>query len=146
MGKCTLRDIAKKAGVSPATVSRAFNNPSSVHQDKREKIFSIASAAGYSFNTAKKRSTANRSNVVALFVGDIRNTFYSEITYHAQNALISLGYQPIVFSSKHYSDKAKSGEDFLDPLISLMPAGIFMMSITEPPDFIEQLVGAAFVV
>ncbi|OQX93169.1 MAG: hypothetical protein B6I17_03920 [Tenericutes bacterium 4572_104] len=60
--KITIRDVADKAGVSPATVSLVLNNKSGVGETTREKVFKIAESLGY--DTLKEKKQSNTGGTI----------------------------------------------------------------------------------
>ena len=71
----TIYDIAKRAGVSPATVSRALNNQNLVKEETRKKIHKIAEEMNYSPNFLARSLVKKQTNTIALIISDITNPF-----------------------------------------------------------------------
>ncbi|MBZ0296588.1 MAG: LacI family transcriptional regulator [Anaerolineae bacterium] len=69
--KVTIRDVAKKAGVSYQTVSRVINNNESVAEDTRLRVQKVMDALGYRPNRVAQMLTTNRSNTLELFIVDV---------------------------------------------------------------------------
>ncbi|WP_199800342.1 substrate-binding domain-containing protein [Erythrobacter mangrovi] len=67
-GNLTMADVARLAGVSPITVSRALSGSTAVRKDTRDKIVEIAEKAGYRFNQAASNLRRQRSNTIAVVV------------------------------------------------------------------------------
>lgn len=83
----TIRTVAKEAGVSPSTVSRAFSRPGRVNALTAQKIRSVADKLGYH----KKEVTADTidqpyNGLIAIVVADISNPVFSELMQSAQHA------------------------------------------------------------
>lgn len=76
-----MKDVAREAGVSLRTVSRAVNGASNLHPDLAERVFGAIRSLGYRRNdlAATLRSTAS-TTTVGLIIGDMRNSFYSLVT------------------------------------------------------------------
>lgn len=77
--KITIRDIAKIAGVSVATVSRVLNNPEKVSDKTRKKIEKIIKEYKFIPNQLAKNFYTNSSNIIAVFVYDIANPFFVKL-------------------------------------------------------------------
>ena len=75
----TIYDIARIAGVSIATVSRAFNNPKSVSPKTRDRIMKIAEETGYHPQAFAQGLASRRRNAVAVIVPVISNYFFMEV-------------------------------------------------------------------
>lgn len=73
-----LVDVAQRAGVSPATVSRVLNNTAPVHESTRERVQAAIATLGYQHPlTALDNHTMD--GTIALLITDILNPFFSEI-------------------------------------------------------------------
>lgn len=77
--KPKLQDVAKRANVSPATVSRVLHNNAPVRESVRARVLSSLNELGYT-QTASRYSTANKLRyTVAIVIADILNPFFTEI-------------------------------------------------------------------
>ena len=92
-------DVAKKAGVSIATVSRVFNNTSYVSEDLVEKVIAAASSLGYKPNRVAQSLRKGRSRTIGFLVPDIVNPFFSSIVEGANRILYDTDYVSVVCSS-----------------------------------------------
>ncbi len=75
----TLGQVARQAGVSPATASRALNGKNGVKPDVRERVKIIADALGYRPNRAARNLAGGRTSVIGLIIGSshFRDDFYA---------------------------------------------------------------------
>lgn len=79
-GAVTLQDVARAAGVSLATASRAINGSTrQVRDDLRERVLEAARALNYSTNSQAQAVARGRANVLGLLVHDIADPFFSSI-------------------------------------------------------------------
>ena len=69
-GRPTIKDVAQRAGVSIATVSRALNDKGDVSGETRERVREVARSIGYSPDRAARSLTSHRTQLVAVVVGD----------------------------------------------------------------------------
>ncbi|HHT24648.1 MAG TPA: LacI family transcriptional regulator [Clostridiaceae bacterium] len=88
----TIKDIAKRAGVSYATVSRALNNKADVNQDTRKMIVKLAEEMGYRPNVIAQSLVTQRTNHIALIVPDVSNPFFAELSRSISEASNKSGY------------------------------------------------------
>jgi DNA-binding LacI/PurR family transcriptional regulator len=88
----TIYDVARLAGVSTSTVSRAFARPGRVHPDTAAKVFIAASELGYRARPLPGLVAA-QSRTLALVVTDITNPFYAQIIRGANESAGKLGYR-----------------------------------------------------
>lgn len=75
----TIRDVAREAKVSPATVSRAFNAHPSVGPEYVARVKKAAEALGYQPNVVARNLRKKTSNVIALIIPDVGNSFHTAI-------------------------------------------------------------------
>lgn len=102
----TIKDIAKEAGVSHITVSRALNNNSNVKAKTKEKVLEVAKRLNYTPNMNAKRLVLNRSFTIGLFFTSISKGTSPEIFYELVekcNADISKDYNIVVKGIDHLS-------------------------------------------
>ncbi len=88
----TIKDIAKKAGVSYATVSRALNDKSDVNANTKKRILELAKSMGYRPNMIAQNLVKQKSNNIALIVPDVSNPFFADIARSITEAANAAGY------------------------------------------------------
>ncbi|NLJ70113.1 MAG: LacI family transcriptional regulator [Clostridiaceae bacterium] len=88
----TIKDIAKRAGVSYATVSRALNNKADVNPETRKMIVELAEEMGYRPNVIAQSLVTQRTNHIALIVPDVSNPFFAELSRSISEASNKSGY------------------------------------------------------
>jgi DNA-binding LacI/PurR family transcriptional regulator len=96
--RITAQDIAALAGVSRSAVSRAFTDGAYIDPDKRARILQAAEELGYRPNALAAGLQGGRSNLVAIFVGEIANEYDNEVTAALVAGLNRIGKWPIVIS------------------------------------------------
>jgi DNA-binding LacI/PurR family transcriptional regulator len=92
----TLKDIAKQAGVSIATVSRVLNKRDVgkfVSEETQQRIFSIAADLGYRPNLLARGLRSNHSSLIGVLVRDIADPFMSEIVKGINSISVKRGYR-----------------------------------------------------
>jgi LacI family transcriptional regulator len=92
----TIKDIAERAGVSYATVSRALNNRSDVSSTTRKLICELAAEMGYQPNAIARSLVKRKSMNIALIVPDVSNPFFADITMAVNSAAENAGYTTMV--------------------------------------------------
>ena len=75
----TIVDIAKKTGLSVATVSRALNGHPSVKEETRKKVEDTAEKLGYQVNYLARSLGTSAGNMIGMLIPDIRTPFYGRI-------------------------------------------------------------------
>ncbi len=96
--RATSFDVAALAGVSQSAVSRAFSAGSSITEDKRVRIIEAARKLNYVPNSIASSLTTKRTNIVAVFVGDMANPFYVEVLKAFSHRLQEQGRQVLTFT------------------------------------------------
>ena len=84
MEKLTIKDIAKMAGVSHTTVSRALNGAQNIRPETYEKIMELCRTTGYTPNAAARQLKRSDSGAIGIIVPDISNAFFCELTRHLE--------------------------------------------------------------
>jgi LacI family transcriptional regulator len=133
----TLEDIAREAGCSVATVSRALSNNSRISAATRGRVREIADQLGYS-GSALLRATLQRQHTVGLVIPSIRSGHYYEDVSLLHDVLSDEGYKIIL--SCHHNDQARDRE-ILQSLIAHPVDGIIHTPCT-PHGFEDLLPGA----
>ncbi|WP_278381140.1 LacI family DNA-binding transcriptional regulator [Chryseobacterium arthrosphaerae] len=109
MKRSSIKDIAKLAGVSVATVSYVLNRKEGqrISEETRKKIFKIAETINYTPNKIAKSLKTNKTKLLGLIVADISNDFYSHIARNLEDKALKLGYTLIIGSSDENAEKFK---------------------------------------
>ena len=100
----TIKDIARIAGVSANTVSRALNNKSEISRATKQKIIRIAREQGYSKNSVAASLATRRTKTVGLIIPDICDPFYAEQARGVEKAATAKGYTMILSDSDEDPD------------------------------------------
>jgi LacI family transcriptional regulator len=95
----TIRDVARAAGVSVATVSRVFNNSGPVHEETRARIREVAREMRYTPNSAARSLITARSNTLGVLLPDLYGEFFSEVIRGIDQTAQQHGYHVLVSSS-----------------------------------------------
>jgi LacI family transcriptional regulator len=95
----TIRDVAREAGVSIATVSRVFNQASLVRQDTCEHVRGVASRLDYWPNSAARSLITNRTSAIGVLLPDLYGEFFSEVIRGIDLAARREKFQVLVSSS-----------------------------------------------
>lgn len=105
----TIYDIAKKAGVSAATVSKVLNNQPDVGKKTREKVLQISEELGYQPNATARGLATRKSNTIGVFFEDHLNTgfrhpFLQDILASFKDVVGAQGYDLIFFAKRNPED------------------------------------------
>lgn len=119
-----LRDVAKEAGVSLATASRALNaGPRNVKAEARKKVMEAADRLGYRPNLAAQATAKGMTQTIALVVSDIQDPYYSTIAQGAIESAAAAGLIVTIAGSGH---SARDDLSVVRALRGLSPQMIIM--------------------
>ena len=114
MAQLTIKDIARLAGVSPATVSRVINNVQyGVGRETRDRILTIVQESGYHPNLIARSMITKRSSTIGLIVPNISNPFYALLVKGAEEVASSLGYGLVLCNSDNSDEKEFANLSYL---------------------------------
>ena len=121
----TIKDVASKAGVSIATVSRALNGSPLVTDETRAKVVKLANELKYTPNMMARGLMLKKSETLGVILPDLHGDFFSEVMKGIDEIARQNGYHILVSSS--HSDK-KEIESMLKVMRSGRVDGLIIMS------------------
>lgn len=135
--RATISDIAKAAGVSIATVSRALNSPDyPVKEETKKKILKIAKELDYKPNIFGKMLKGGLSKEIGVIVPSITNPFYAQLVSAVEKECVDNDYVPIICSSYNSQELEKK---HIDIFSQKHVAGMLMSTITNSKTFLNSL-------
>lgn len=90
--RVNIADVAREAGVSAQTVSRALNNKGEISPETRQRVLDTVDRLGYRPNTLARGLVTQKTSTLGLVVPDIANPFFSEVARGAEEAARQDGY------------------------------------------------------
>lgn len=127
----TMKDVALKAKVSTATVSRALMNPDKVSQSTRSRVEQAALEVGYFPQSMGRNVKRNESRTILVIVPDICDPFFSEIIRGIEVTAAEQGYLVLIGDCAHQNQKEKT---FLNLIITKQIDGMVLLSSRLPFD------------
>src|SRR5687768_16804235 len=94
-------DVAKRAGVSTATVSRVFSQPDVVSPATRRKVLTVSHVLGFTPNVASRQFRTSRTSKIVVTVPDISNPFFSLLLQGIEDAAQREGYSVLLGDTQH---------------------------------------------
>src|SRR5436309_14108120 len=94
-----IREIAKRAKVSIATVSRAINRVPTVDPKLAKRVWKIVQELGYYPNTQARALVSGRTRIFGLIVSDLTNPFFPEIGQSFEDTAVEHGYEILLTST-----------------------------------------------
>ncbi len=98
-----IQEVARRAKVSTATVSRTINNPSLVDPKTAKRVWKAIEELRYFPNTQARSLVSGRSRILGLIVSDITNPFFPELIKGFEDVAIHNGYEILVSSTNYDS-------------------------------------------
>jgi LacI family transcriptional regulator len=123
----TMRDIAEKAGVSSATVSRILNNkstPIAISEKTRQKVMSIAKDIGYRPNVFAQSLRTKKSYLVGLVLWDLTDPFFSEVLRGTEQVIDESGYSLLLTTAEAQKQRERL---CLEKMSTFRPDGIMIV-------------------
>ncbi|NUU67606.1 DNA-binding transcriptional regulator CytR [Enterobacteriaceae bacterium BIT-l23] len=111
----TMKDVARQAQVSTATVSRALTNPEKVSQTTRSRVEQAAIEVGYLPHTLGRSIRRSDSRTIMVIVPDICDPFFSEIIRGIEVTAASHGYLVLIGDCAHQNQQEKTLIDLVIP-------------------------------
>lgn len=103
-----IREIARRAKVSTATVSRAINHVPTVDPQLAKRVWKVVDELGYYPNTQARALVLGRSRIFGLIVSEITNPFFPEIVQTFENLAVENNYEILLTSTVHDPKRMES--------------------------------------
>jgi DNA-binding LacI/PurR family transcriptional regulator len=134
----SLQDVAKKAGVSTATVSRVLNNAASITPETRKRVEKAIRQLKYQPNRVARRlrSRGGQKKLIGLLVPDIQNPFYVDVIRGVEDVVYANNFA--VFVCNFAQDKSKE-KLYLDMLRSESIDGLVVAPFNEDDSEVKTL-------
>jgi LacI family transcriptional regulator len=112
MRRVNIQEVAKEAGVSPSTVSRALNGFPGISEKTRERIVEIARKLNYRPNYRGQILTTQSTKNIGLLITDIANPFFPELVMGAEEYASKSGYTVLLGNTSESEEKETNYLDF----------------------------------
>ena len=127
----TMKDVAVRASVSTATLSRALMNPEKVSQATRNRVEQAAIDVGYLPGSLNRNLKRNESRTILVIVPDICDPFFSEIIRGIEVTAAEQGYLVLIGDCAHQNQQEKT---FIDLIITKQIDGMLLLGSRLPFD------------
>lgn len=104
MKRITIEDVARAAGVSRQTVSRAMNDKGEISPETKERVMRAVQQLGYRPNRLAQGMVTRRTYTVGLVLGNIINPFFPEVTRGVQDVAQANGYNVFLCNTDDRGD------------------------------------------
>jgi len=124
----TIHDVARHAGVSVTTVSRALTDPGLVRQSTRERVVATAQRLAYHPNPAARSLITGKTGMIGIIVPDVGNPFYPGVLRGVQAAARQVSYSVLLADS----EESPAAEEALVRSMSRQVDGIIVCGSSTP--------------
>src|SRR6266567_804210 len=104
----TMREVAKRAGVSPATVSRVLNKTHYISVETERRVLEVVGQMKYFKNVHARRLATGRSDLFGLMISEIANPYFPEIIHGFQAAAWDRGFDVLLCNTEYNQSRTKS--------------------------------------
>jgi LacI family transcriptional regulator len=132
-----ISDVAARAGVSAATVSRALNGKSTVDRELVARVREAAEELGYQPNGPARNLRRQEAAVVALIISDVENPFFTAIARGVEDVAHEVGYSVVLCNSDESAEKENR---YVDVAIQERVAGV-ILSPSGATSSVDKLAG-----
>jgi len=132
----SMKEIAEKAGVSVATVSRVFNNSPLVKKESRDLVLKYLEESNYEMNFQARNLRMNKSNNIIVIIPTLRNPLFAEILDGINEKANLMNYNILIGSIEQNLEKV---EPYLQMLKNRQAEGIIFVSKTFDEKIIKKV-------
>jgi LacI family transcriptional regulator len=104
----TMREVAKRAGVSLATVSRVLNDTEYISEPTRRRVLKVVREFNYFKNVHARRLATGRSDIFGLIISEIANPYFPEIIRGYQAVAWSRGFDVLICNTEYDRERTKA--------------------------------------
>ena len=137
----SIRDVAIRAGVSIATVSRAVNRISTVDPDLAKRVWRAIDEVGYLPNIQARSLVSGCSRMLGLIVSEITNPFFPELVQEFENLAVAQGYEVLIGSTNYEPARTES---LIRRMLQRNVDGVAVMTFGIEEDLVRKLVEREF--
>ncbi|WP_209125202.1 LacI family DNA-binding transcriptional regulator [Alkalihalobacillus sp. BA299] len=136
MGKVTIKDVAKQAGVSITTVSKVINGKGNLSKETRDHVMKVVKELQYSVNANARSLKAAKTNKIGVIVSDISNLFLMSIAKSVENVIRSIDYHMVLMS---HNDDRDTERELLHLMLEQQVDALFLFPTGGNADLIENI-------
>jgi|SRR5699024_424262 len=135
--KITIYDVAKKAGVSIATVSKVINNTGNIGEETRQKVNDVIKELEYVPNLMASALTGKRTQTIGLLIPDISNPFFSAMARYIEDSAHEKGMSVIMCS---IDDSSEKEQKYIELLQRKQIDGLIVASLFYNENLLKDLI------
>jgi DNA-binding LacI/PurR family transcriptional regulator len=136
-----IHDVARRARVSIATVSRVVNRIATVDEELAKRVWKAVDEVGYVPNSQARALVSGRSHLLGLIVSEITNPFFPELVQEFENLAVAQGYEVMIGSTNY--DAART-ESLIRRMLQRNVDGVAVMTFGIEEELVQKLVEHQF--
>ena len=122
----TVADVARHAGVSTASVSRALSGTDGVGEAVRQRVIAAAQELGYRPNNVARSLRTTRTQTVGLIIPDVVNPFFGELAWAIEEAAHQYGYSVILCNA---NEKTERQDEYIELMLARRVEGLLLTPV-----------------
>jgi len=138
-----MREVAKRAGVSPATVSRVLNKTHYISAETERRVLEVVGQLKYFKNVHARRLATGQSDLFGLVISEIANPYFAEVIRGFQAAAWDRGFDVLLCNTQYDETRTKS---ILRKLIENDARGVAIMTSSIDKSMSSELIAAGIAV
>ena len=137
--RVTINEVAKRAGVSPGTVSNTLNNSGYVNEHTRERVMRAVEELGYVPNRSGRILKTNKTGLVMMAIPDTSNEIYFDMIQAVQDTMKKNGYSMLLYyTNGQLSEELKSVQLLKERMVD----GLFLVNFWYEKELLEEIMKA----
>lgn len=132
-----MKDVAERAGVSPATVSRVLNGAASVRLEYRERVLRAIEEMGYRPNRLASNLRRQKAEMIGVVISDIENPHFTQMVRAVEDAAYRRGYRVLLCNTDEAPQKQKA---YLQMLAAERVLGVLISPSDPAGEEISELI------
>ncbi|MFI0352760.1 LacI family DNA-binding transcriptional regulator [Actinomadura sp. 9N407] len=134
----SVKDVALRAGVSVATVSRVLNDSARVTPETRDRVLAAVAELGYRRNAVARSLRTDATRTIGLVIGDILNPFFTELARTIEDEARTLGYSVVIGNA---DERPERQDHYVRTLLEQRVDGLLLCPTAEITPLVRDLVG-----
>ncbi len=131
-----IKDVARLAGVSSATVSRVLSNKPHVRDEVKNRVLAAIDELGYEPNRVARSLRVQRSSIIGLIISDIQNSFFNTVVRAIEDSFYEHGYAVFLCNSDEDPEKERM---YLNLLKAERVAGVILTPTSKAAETLKGL-------
>jgi LacI family transcriptional regulator len=132
----SIKEVAREAGVSTATVSHVINNTRFVSNEVRQRVLTAVEKCSYYPNAQARSLASGKSRIIGLVISDIANPFFPELVKAIESAAFEKGYDVMLANTNYNTERTWH---YVRRFIERKVAGVAIMTSEMKKELIDEL-------